>query len=276
MADTTTSLGFVKPEIGASENTWGTKINANMDAINTLIVALQAAVANTEALVQPGTIEWVARTTAPPGRLIANGAAVSRTTYAALFAAIGTTYGAGNGSTTFNLPDLRGVVARGLDSGRGFDTGRTIGSYQADQFQDHSHSNSIVAGGAHTHTLTQSPHSHVASDSGHTHPGGDYGHQHNYSDYGPNNPAVPDTGQPVDQSGPLRFRDHTRASALGYSNIWVGAGAASISVGANTISISVDSSGSHTHTMTNGVAADGLRGTETRMKNIALLAVIKF
>lgn len=56
--------------------------------------------------------------TAPTGWLICDGSAVSRTTYAALFAIIGTTYGAGNGSTTFNLPDLRGKIPVGRDSGQ--------------------------------------------------------------------------------------------------------------------------------------------------------------
>ena len=50
---------------------------------------------------------------APTGWLLAAGSAVSRTTYATLFAAIGTTYGAGDGSTTFNLPDFRGVFPKG-------------------------------------------------------------------------------------------------------------------------------------------------------------------
>jgi phage-related tail fiber protein len=79
-----------------------------------------------------GTIIYSARSTAPTGYLKANGAAVSRTTYATLFAAIGTTYGAGNGSTTFNLPDLRGEFIRGFDDGRDIDSGRTLGSSQGD------------------------------------------------------------------------------------------------------------------------------------------------
>lgn len=74
------------------------------------------------------------RTTAPTGWLKCNGAAVSRTTYADLFAVIGTTYGAGNGSTTFNLPDFRGEFPRFLDDGRGIDTGRALGQWQAQQF----------------------------------------------------------------------------------------------------------------------------------------------
>lgn len=79
---------------------------------------------------QPGDIKYTARSTAPTGWLKANGDAVSRTTYAALFAAIGTTYGEGDGSTTFNLPDLRGEFIRGWDDGRGVDSGRVMGSRQ--------------------------------------------------------------------------------------------------------------------------------------------------
>ena len=67
----------------------------------------------------------------PVGYLTANGAAVSRTAYANLFAAIGTTYGAGDGSSTFNLPDLRGEFIRGWDDGRGVDVGRIFGSKQS-------------------------------------------------------------------------------------------------------------------------------------------------
>lgn len=78
-----------------------------------------------------GQVCFFGMTTAPDGFLKANGAAVSRTTYADLFAAIGTTYGAGDGSTTFNLPDLRGEFLRGFDDGRGVDSGRTFGSAQS-------------------------------------------------------------------------------------------------------------------------------------------------
>ena len=86
-----------------------------------------------------GQVCFFGMTTAPEGFLKANGAAVSRTTYAALFAAIGTTYGAGDGSTTFNLPDLRGEFPRGWDDGRGVDSGRGFGSSQSHQIEDHRH-----------------------------------------------------------------------------------------------------------------------------------------
>ena len=82
-----------------------------------------------------GEVGFFARNTAPDGWLKANGAAVSRATYSALFAAIGTTYGAGDGSTTFNLPDMRGEFPRGWDDGRGVDSGRSFGTAQLDQMQ---------------------------------------------------------------------------------------------------------------------------------------------
>jgi phage-related tail fiber protein len=92
-----------------------------------------------------GTVIHVAMNTAPTGYLKANGAAVSRTTYAALFAAIGTTFGAGDGSTTFLLTDLRGEFVRGWDDGRGVDSGRAFGSAQAGEFGSHTHSGSTAA-----------------------------------------------------------------------------------------------------------------------------------
>ena len=93
----------------------------------------------------PGTIQDV-----PTGWLLCSGAAASRTAYSALFAIIGTTYGVGDGSTTFNVPDLRGRIAAGKDnmggttasrltSGGSGITGTTLGS----------------AGGTETHTLTE-------------------------------------------------------------------------------------------------------------------------
>lgn len=86
-----------------------------------------------------GDVKFWPASSAPAGWLKANGAAVSRTTYAALFAIIGTTFGAGDGSTTFNLPDVRGEFLRGLDDGRGVDPGRGIGTAQADDVKSHNH-----------------------------------------------------------------------------------------------------------------------------------------
>ncbi len=92
--------------------------------------------------------------TAPVGWLECNGAAISRTTYSALFSIIGTTHGAGNGSTTFNIPDYRGRFLRGWDHSLGLDpdaasrtnrgdgvSGDHVGTKQADQYESHAHQN---------------------------------------------------------------------------------------------------------------------------------------
>ena len=99
-------------------------------------------------MVPSGTVLYFAGSAAPAGWLKANGAAVSRTAYAALFAAIGTTYGAGDFRNTFNLPDLRGEFIRGWDNGRGVDTPRSIGSAQAHALQSHQHGLAMAADGA--------------------------------------------------------------------------------------------------------------------------------
>src|SRR5580693_6909169 len=71
-----------------------------------------------------GAVVPFAGATAPAGYLLCFGQAVSRTAYPGLFAVCGTTYGAGDGSTTFNLPDLRGIVAAGKDDMGGSSAGR--------------------------------------------------------------------------------------------------------------------------------------------------------
>ena len=87
----------------------------------------------------PGAVMSFAMSAAPVGWLPCNGAAINRTTYAPLFSAIGTTFGAGNGSTTFNLPDLRGEFIRGWAENRAVDTGRVFGSSQGHAFESHRH-----------------------------------------------------------------------------------------------------------------------------------------
>lgn len=110
-------------------------------------------VSDTGSIATLGTIVYAAGTEAPTGSLICNGQTVSRTTYASLFNYLGTRYGAGDGITTFALPDLRGVVIRGIDLGRGYDCGEYttapssygsssrsstdgVGSYQSDAIKN--------------------------------------------------------------------------------------------------------------------------------------------
>jgi hypothetical protein len=80
-----------------------------------------------------GTVAHYSGDTAPEGWLVRDGSEISRTTYADLFAVIGETFGAGDGSTTFRLPDDRNLFDRGVPSGG------TVGTYQADEFKSHTH-----------------------------------------------------------------------------------------------------------------------------------------
>lgn len=108
-----------------------------------------------EYLVPVGTVNAYAgdKVKMPDGWLECNGDPISRTIYAKLFNQIGTIYGSGNGSTTFNLPDYRGYFLRGWDHGAKNDpeallrtdrgdgvTGDNVGSKQDDQFEQHNHS----------------------------------------------------------------------------------------------------------------------------------------
>jgi phage-related tail fiber protein len=168
--------------------------------------------------VTPGTVIHVGAAAAPAGYLKANGAAVSRTTYAALFAVIGTNFGGGDGSTTFNLPDLRGEFVRGWDDGRGVDTSRVIGSFQNEAFDAHSHPGSLAF------TSSAGTHSHLTGYGAGSNDGGAL--------------LIPATSGSNDTPG------------------------------------STASAGSHTHDIALAVATEG--GSETRPRNLALLACIKF
>lgn len=83
-----------------------------------------------------GDIVLTASDTPPTGTVKCNQAALSRTTYARLFARIGTIWGAGDGATTFNVPELRGEFFRGLDDGRGVDTARVLATAQGDAIRN--------------------------------------------------------------------------------------------------------------------------------------------
>lgn len=98
-----------------------------------------------------GMVAYFAMTTPPTGWIKANGAIVNRTSFSRLFNVIGTTFGVGDGSTTFKIPDLRDEFIQGWDDGRGIDSARTFGSYQGDQAQKSGFENTgwgLSAGGA--------------------------------------------------------------------------------------------------------------------------------
>ncbi len=248
-----------------------------------------------------GSFFTFAGTTPPTGYLECDGSAVSRTTYANLFAVIGTMYGVGNGTTTFNLPDMRGTFMRGWAHGSANDpdrasrtnrgdgtTGDNVGTKQTSQYTSHTHGFGTLTGttdaqGAHTHgpgtfagvTDAQGTHTHGPGTlSGVTNVTG----AHTHDDYGANW-----------QVGMLGFDawiglgiavPGTSAGAHSHS-VTLNAGATASS-GSHTHSATLNSgvsasSGSHTHSVTLNAGASGANGgNETRPININLLYCIKY
>jgi len=119
--------------------------------------ALQASTKQYVDTVMPsGMIMPFAGTSAPTSWLACNGAAISRSTYATLYNAIGTTWGTGDGSTTFNVPDLRGVFLRGTGTNATGSSsgavGPSVGAYAADTYLNHSHTATSTDAG-HIHSI---------------------------------------------------------------------------------------------------------------------------
>ncbi len=111
----------------------------------TSALALSGASPQFNSLCPPGSIMAYMGTSVPSGWFLCDGSAVSQTTFAALYAVIGTSY-PGNGST-FNLPNLQGVFLRGVDNGRNLDPNRVLGTYQLDSFASHDHASQKFSDG---------------------------------------------------------------------------------------------------------------------------------
>lgn len=232
-ANTSHAHAAVDITYAGSTNLAATNVEAALDELDS-----EKASATDPRLSPAGMVTQFAGAAAPTGWLLCDGAAVSRTTYAGLFTAIGTTYGAGDGSTTFSLPNLKGRVPVGLDAAQvEFDV---LGK----------------AGGAKTHTLTTSElpsHSHGGAT---TSAGG---HSHTAS-----------TGSAGDHShsvsvGHNEFNTHDwdiDFASAGGRTFSVAGTAGTTTGGAHTHVITVDAGGAHTHPITaegGGVAHNNLQ-----------------
>lgn len=217
-----------------------------------------------------GEIKMWPMPTVPAGYLVCGGQAVSRTTYSELFSVLGTYYGSGDGSTTFNLPDMRGRAPFGGDGMGGALAGRlqnnvcgvdgsTIGAVGGDQnlsrhthlFTDPGHSHSINDP-THNHYLNDPQHVHGVYDVGHTHSVYDPSHNHGISDPGHAH-AVADPGHAHQLPGGTSFGDaaaigQAQASITGYepyltiaalTGIGIYAAGTGIGIAAHTTGISL-------------------------------------
>jgi len=225
-----------------------------------------------------GVITMFGGSTAPNGWLLCDNSAVSRATYAALYAIIGTTYGVGDGSTTFNVPDMRGVFPRGagtsakLTNANGTAFAGTLGTYQNDKGQGHIHTfaGNSVASGVPSNNTTAAGSSHNHAFTG----GALGGHAHSITLY---------TGTGYTTT---KVPKHLSDGAV-YGTAYTSSDSAGTPTGSNT------AEAAHTHTMqnhthnttatgtisnpstdgTNGVPRTGL---ETNPANLGLTFIIKY
>lgn len=234
-----------------------------------------------------GTVITYAAATAPTGYLVCDGALYSRVTYADLFAVIGTTFGVGDGTTTFGVPMLMGQFIRGWNStGSGIDASRVFGSTQTDDFLAHTHTFTGTAVAAHTHTASETSagshnHSGFSTDAGgsHAHTGstsasGD--HTHTYWEAAA---ATNDNRQGANSGLDVMSRAAANTGGAGnhshtFTTSTVAAHQHTVTtntVAGHTHTITVNSGGAHTPAGTNSSTG----GTETRPDNVALLFCIK-
>jgi microcystin-dependent protein len=296
MADAyTPQLALIQPEVGASRDTWGTKWNQNATIIDQFVSQFCVV----------GMIADFAGPTAPSGWLICDGRLVSRTTYSKLFAVIGTFWNAGDGGTTFGLPNMKGrsgvgpgtftdesgaSYTLGFTSLQGFVTRTITQAYLpaynllSDYAGIHSHTGGTTAAGAHAHyTDGQGTHGH----------GGSYLPDHAHGGYTDGQGAHNHTYARPNEGVGATFGGATVASgtAFGFSGYFTGdIGAHQHNVqtyGSGNLTLVITSDGNHSH-ITNtvgdhnhGIAADGnhahnvnLGGGGTSLKTLSPIAVV--
>lgn len=223
-----------------------------------------------------GTIIAFPIETVPNGYLECNGQAVSRTTYANLFSVIGTRYGNGDGTTTFNLPDYRGQFLRGYDNGAGIDpdattrtdsgngtTGDAVGTKQNNQVVAHNHSVNPPP----TNTSTNGNHSHVVDPpNAATTTNGNHRHYSNFYRKRNNNYPSQTTSKPTFVITRKWSTPNPFSAYAGNHNHTV-----------NIPAFNSGNSGTHNHSIDiPAFNSSNTGGNETRPKNITVIYCIKF
>lgn len=223
--------------------------------------------------VPSGSLVAYAGASAPTGWLLCDGSAVSRADYGNLFSAIGTAYGSGDGTTTFNVPDLRGRTAVGKNAGTfatlgatgGAETVTLTGAQSGVPAHSHAAVSSSGSSGAHSHGVsvgTGGSHSHAATTSV-----GSHGHNYVYPNW-TTGTAANGGGTAVVTS--MSAPTSTTASATPSGSTTI------TSAGDHSHSGGTDSAGGHTHSVSTSVSANAAATAAEAHSNLAPYAVVNY
>jgi hypothetical protein len=245
-----------------------------------------------------GSLIWLSSPFVPQGHLLCDGQAVKRLQYAKLFAVIGTTFGAGDLTTTFNLPDLREKMVRGWAPVNSLDPEREFGSDQESQIGLHrhgvvdpGHTHEVIDPG-HLHPVNDPGHTHVGDDPGHTHPpGADPGHSHGIKMYESNLafPALQSGTAPVvlcpfytyleTPGGIPNFGSYSPVTDIASAKLTVNQGSANLltAVGEANVSDELDPTFITVNPATTNISqTDSQGGPFTKPANLTLLPFIRY